>query len=98
MRCDFVVVTLRDLYGHFLMPSLRHADFIAVADIPSFIAALWSGSVKSCDKVASFRTTGWLFVRVCCPCFRRGKIVFTLPRAVFSFSESSPSDEDRETS
>ena len=90
--CALVVVTLRARYGHFLMPSLRHADFMAVAEMPSFTAALCSGSVNSCDRVASFSTTGWLLVRACCPCFRRGKMVLTLPRACVSFSDSSASD------
>eukprot|EP00961_Rhodomonas_salina_P116037 1561540-Rhodomonas_salina.1 len=42
----FVLWTLR--YGHFLMPSLRHALFIAVAEMPSLPAASYRGSEKSC--------------------------------------------------
>jgi len=60
-----------------LIPSLRHADFIAVAEMPSFIAASYKGRANSLDNVASLRTTGFELTRACCPALRRGKIVFT---------------------
>ncbi len=37
-------------YGHFLMPSFRHALFIAVAEMPNVAAASYSGSEKSCTE------------------------------------------------
>jgi hypothetical protein len=61
--------------GHFLMPSLRQADFIAVADIPSRTAASCRGNVKSWRKIVSFSTTGLLLTRVRSPALRRGKMV-----------------------
>lgn len=63
------------LQGHFLMPSLRQADFMAVADIPSRTAASCRGNVKSWRKMASFNTTGLLLTRVRSPALRRGKMV-----------------------
>jgi len=60
-----VLVLCTVLYGHFLIPSLRQALFIAVAEIPSVVAASCKGSAKSFRRVVSFKTTGLEFKRAC---------------------------------
>jgi len=65
-------------YGHFLIPTFRQAVFIAVLEMPSLAAALWSGRWKNLDTVASSRITGLLVLQASpCPCLRLGQIVFT---------------------
>ncbi len=58
-----------------MIPSLRHADFIAVAEMPRRTAASCRGNVKSWRRMASLSTTGLLFTRVRSPALRRGKMV-----------------------
>lgn len=65
----------KPLQGHFLMPSFRQADFMAVAEMPSRTAASCRGKVKSWRRIASFSTTGLLLTRVRSPALRRGKMV-----------------------
>lgn len=60
------------------MPSLRHADFIAVAEMPRRTAASCKGSVKSWRRIVSLRTTGLLLTRVRSPALRLGKMVLLL--------------------
>jgi len=71
-----LLMPYEERYGHFLMPSLRQADFMAVAEMPRRTAASCKGSVKSWRRMVSLRTTGLLLTRVCSPAFRRGKMVF----------------------